>query len=93
MDRLLRPEKFDTLSEDSASTKIFNYWLRTFEKFIATVATNAGENKEINKLALLTNFLTRKTYLFIAEAATYDEAKTTLTRAHHKQKSVVFARY
>ena len=60
MDRLLKPEKFDTLPEDSVSTKIFNYWLRTFEGFIATVAANAGENEEINKLALLTNFLTHK---------------------------------
>ena len=93
MDRLLKPEKFDTLPEDLESTKIFNYWLRTFQGFIATVAANAGKNEEINKLALLTNFLTHKTYLFIAEAATYDEAKTALTRAYHKQKNVVFARH
>ena len=86
MDRLLQPEKFDTLPEDSESTKIFNYWFRTFEGFIATVAANAGENEEINKLALLIHFLTHKTYSFIAEAATYDEAKTALTRAYHKQK-------
>ena len=93
MDRLLKLEKFDTLPEDSVSTKIFNYWLRTFEEFIATVAANTGENEEINKLALLTNFLTHKIYSFIAEAATYDEAKTALIRAYHKQKNVVFARH
>ena len=93
MDCLLKPEKFDTLPEDSESTKIFNYWLRTFEGFIATAGAKAGENEEINKLALLTNFLTHKTYSFIAEAATYDKAKTALTRAYHKQKNVVFARH
>ena len=49
MDRLLKPEKFDTLSEDSKSTKIFNYWLRIFEGFIAAVAANAGENEEIKQ--------------------------------------------
>ena len=91
MNRLLKPEKFDTLPEELELMKIFNYWLRTFEGFIATVAANAGENEEINKLALLTNFLTHKTYSFIAEAAIYDEAKTALTRAYHKQKNVVFA--
>ena len=93
MDRLLKPEKFDTLPKNSESTKIFDYWLRIFKGFIATVAANAGENEEINKLALLTNFLIHETYSFIAEAAIYDEAKTALTRAYHKQKSVVFARH
>ena len=67
MDRLLRPQKFVTLPENSESTKIFDYWLRTFEGFIAAVAADAGENEEINKLALLTNFLTHKTCSFIAE--------------------------
>ena len=57
------------------------------------VAANAGENEEIYKLALLTNFLTHKTHSFAAEAATYDEAKIAFTRAYHKQKSVVFARH
>ena len=36
------------------------------------------------------HFLTHKTYSFIAEAATYDEAKTALTRAYHKQKRCCF---
>ena len=67
MDRLLTPEKFNTLP--------------------------AGENEEINKLALLTHFLTHKTYSCIAEAAAYDEAKTALTRAYDKQKNAVFARH
>ena len=93
MDRLFKPEKFDTLPEDTESTKIFNYWLHIFEGFIATVAGNPGENEEINKLALLTHYSTHKTYSFIAEAATYDEAKTSLTRAYRKQKNVVFARH
>ena len=65
MDRLLKPEKFDTLPEDSESTKIFNYRLRTFGGFVATVASNAGKNEEINKLAMLTNFLTHKPYLLL----------------------------
>ena len=92
MDRLLRPEKFDNLPEDSESKKIFECWLCTFEGFIAAVAANAGENKKTNKLALLTNFLTHKTYSFIAQVTTYDEDHTSLTRAYHQQKSVAFAR-
>ena len=63
MDRLLKPEKFDILPEDSESTKIFNYGFRTFGGFVATVASNAGKNEEINKLAMLTNFFTHKPYL------------------------------
>ena len=60
MNRLLRPEKFDTSPEDSESTKIIDYWLRIFEGLIAAVVGNAGGNEEINKLALLINFLTHK---------------------------------
>ena len=57
------------------------------------VAADAGENEEINRLTLLTNFLTYKTSSFIAEAVAYDEPKTALAMAYHKQMSVVFARH
>ena len=94
MDRLLKPDKLEVLPEDAEASNIFDYWLRTFEGFLQTVIANAEEVNEentINKLALLTNFLTHRTFSFIAEATTYDEAKTALIGAYHKKKSEIFA--
>ena len=87
MDRLLKPEKFDTWPEDSESTKIFNYWLRTFEGIVATVAANAGENEEINKL------LDSQNLIFYCGSCHLRRSQTALTRAYHKQKNVVFVRH
>ena len=94
MNRLLKPDKLEVLPEDAEASNIFDYWLRTFEGFLQTVIANAEEVNEentINKLALLTNFLTHQTFSFIAEATTYDEAKTALIGAYHKKKSEIFA--
>ena len=34
MDRLLRPEKLETLPEDPDAAKVFEYWFKTFESFL-----------------------------------------------------------
>ena len=56
-------------------------------------ATAEGERQNINKLVLLTSFLTHRTYVLIADAANYGEARTSLRNAYHKRKNVVFARH
>ena len=97
MDRLLKPDKLEVLPEDAEASNIFDYWLRTFEGFLQTATANAEKANEeentINKLALFANFPTHRTFSFIAEAATYDEAKTALVGAYHKKKSEIFARH
>ena len=97
MNRLLKPDKLEVLPEDAQASNIFDYWLRTFEGFLQTVIANAEEvNKKentMNKLSLLANFLTHRTFLFIVEATTYDEVKTALIGAYHKKKSEIFARH
>ena len=93
MDRLLKPDKLDVLPEEADSTKVYEYWLKTFESFIAEVERNAQEGANVDKLALLTNFLTPRTYPYISNATSYENAKTALRNAFCKRKNVVFARH
>ena len=93
MDRLLKPDKLDVLPEEADSTKVYEYWLKTFESFIAEVERNAQEGANVDKLALLTNFLTPRTYPYISNATSYENAKTALRNTFCKRKNVVFARH
>ena len=74
-DRLLRPEKLETLPEDPDAAKVFEYWFnKTFENFLSAV-TNVTDNEgAVNRLALLTNYLSPQTYAYISEATEYEEA-------------------
>ena len=95
MDKLLKPCKLEVLPEESEAVKVYDYWLRTFDTFLTAVeaATAEGERQNINKLGLLTSFLTHRTYELIADAANYEESRTSLRNAYHKRKNVVFARH
>ena len=65
--------------------EIYDYWLKTFDTFLAAVeaATDEGERANINTLGLLTSFLYHRTYEIIADAPNYDLARTTLRNARH----------
>ena len=39
MDRLLRPDKLETLPEDPDAAKVFEYWFKTFENFLSAVTS------------------------------------------------------
>ena len=47
----------------------------------------------MNKLGLLTNYLTHKTYTFVMDTRSYDEARQALNNTYHKLKNVIFARH
>ena len=93
MDRLLRPGKLEVLPEEPEATRIFDHWLKTFDTFLEAVRTAAENADNVNKLGLLTNLLTHQTFAFIADSATYEEARETLNNAYHRRKNIVFARH
>ena len=93
MDRLLKPGKLEVLYEEPDATKIFDYWQKTFVIFLTEVLEKAGDADSVNKLGLLTNYLTHKTYAFVADKRSYDEARKTLNNAYHKLKNIIFARH
>ena len=93
MDRLLRPEKLETLPEDPDAAKVFEYWFKTFESFVSAV-TNVTDNEgAVNRLALLTNYLSPQTYGYISEATEYEEAVQLLRSSYQKKKNVTFSRH
>ena len=95
MERLLRPSKLEVLPEEADASKIYDYWLKTFDTFFAAVvaATVEGERNNKDKLGLITSFLSNRTYEIIADTTTYDQARTSLYNAYHKRKNTVFARH
>ena len=93
MDRLLKPDKLETLPEEPEATKIFDYWFKTFDSFVSTVIASAENRDSVNRLALLTNYLSPQTYAYISEASTYEEAVLLLRSSYRKRKNVTFARH
>ena len=95
MERLLKPSKLEVLPEDPEAVKIFDYWLKTFDTFLANVEerTEEDERGRLDRLGLLTSFLTHRTYELIADAPGYAEAQRSLKNAYHKTKNVIFARH
>ena len=93
MDRLLRPDKLETLPEDPDAAKVFEYWFKTFESFLSVV-TSVTDNKEaVSRLAPLTNYLSPQTYGYISEATEYGEAVQLLRSSYQKKKNVTFTRH
>ena len=74
MDRLLKPGKLEVLPEEPDSTKIFDYWQKTFD-VLTEVLEKADDADSVNKLGLLTNYLTHKMYAFVTDTRSYDEAR------------------
>ena len=95
MDKLLKPSKLEVLPEEPEAMKIYDYWKKTFDTFFTAVeaATPEPDRAGINKLGLLTNFLSHRTYALVADAPDYASAETALHNAYHKQKNLVFARH
>ena len=73
MDRLLRPERLDTDPNSSTAAKEWIYWFKTFENFVAILPSEG-----LNKLSLLTNFITPRLYETIVEQITYADAVAVL---------------
>ena len=88
MDRLLKPERLDTDPNSSSASKEWTHWLKTFQNFMSVLPIEG-----LNKLCVLTNYVTPKIYESFAECATYDEAIQTLEALFVKPTNEIFARH
>ena len=88
MEKLLRPEKFNTDPDNANASKEWIYWHKTFENFIGAIT-----QENIDKLALLTCYIAPKVYEYISECSSYEDAIKLLGKLYKKPKSEVFARY
>ena len=82
MDKLLRPERLDLLPNSENAAKHWRHWLKTFENFLPELEP---DHANLNKLRVLTNYVSSEVYELFSELQTYDEAiallKHCMTRA------------
>ena len=88
MERLLRPEHLDADPRSSSAVKEWMHLFKTFQNFLAALAPEG-----LNKLSLLTNFVTPKIYETIVDCTTYEDAVQTLQALYVKPTSEIFARH
>lgn len=75
MERLLRPERFETDPNSTTTSKEWLYWYRTFSNFSRALLQT---NEALDLLTLLSNYVAPQVYDYIAECAPYDAAINTL---------------
>ena len=90
MDKVLRPDRFDVEPNDEKATKQWRHWYQTFGNFLRSID---GQNQNLNKLDVLTNFVSPEVYELFCDADTYDAAIATLKRTYDKQPNEIFARH
>ena len=88
MERLLRPERLDMDRSSPTVAQEWKHWLKTFKNFLG-----APPQDNLDKLSLLTNFVSPRLYETISECTVYDEAIRTLQSQYVKPTNEVFARH
>ena len=92
MNRLLKPEKLSADPNSPLADKQYKHWLKTFQNFVESVR-NANRDREVDKLALLMNYVSPTMYCSIESATTYDDALIILKSIYTKPKNEVFTRH
>lgn len=91
MERLLRPERLDTDPNSNSAAKEWTHWFRTFENFLEVIPSE--DPTQLNKLGILTNYITPKVFEVISDCASYTEAVDLLKQLYIKPKNEIFARH
>ena len=87
MEKVLKTERFDINPTASNATKLSRHWLAAFENFLAAI-----ESENLNKLTVLTNYVSADVYELFGEAANYDAALEILKAAYARTPNEIFAR-
>ena len=101
MDRLLKPQVLSVDPGDPLAFKAYKHWIKTFNAFAEAAQESlrtAGQSenapsREVDKLALLTCYLSPEIYELIEGCETYESAKVVLDRNFLKRKSTTYARH
>ena len=88
MDKALRPTRFDSLPNTINATKEFNHWFRTFEYYLEVLP-----QENLNKLRVLTNFVSPEVFEVFSESPDYENAILTLKNAYIKTPNTIYARH
>ena len=79
--KCLEPEKLSLDLNSPTAVDEWKFWLKTFTNFVEAMPAGEGE-AQINKLNVLTAYLTAPIYKVIAEETTYDNVVAALRRLY-----------
>ena len=86
----MQPEKLSVDPNSPTAEDEWKFWLKTFTNFVEAMPAGEGE-AQIDKLNVLTAYLTAPIYKVIAEETTYDNAVAALRRLYVKPRNEIFA--
>ncbi|CAK8690382.1 unnamed protein product [Clavelina lepadiformis] len=90
----LKPAKLEVDINCETACKLWKHWKRTFDNFLAELAQEQiSTAPPINKLQLLTNFVSAEIFEFIEDCNTYDSAVEILQELLVKKPNEIFARH
>ncbi|XP_076803121.1 uncharacterized protein LOC143447076 [Clavelina lepadiformis] len=90
----LKPAKLEVDINCETASKLWKHWKRTFDNFLAELAQEQiSTAPPINKLQLLTNFVSAEIFEFIEDCNTYDSAVEILQDLLVKKPNEIFARH
>ena len=87
MDKLLRPERFDTEPHSPNADRHWKHWYTTFENFLSAIS------EDFDRKNLLVNFVAPHVYEYIAECESFDDAIQVLRNLYVKPKNEIFSRH
>ena len=88
MEKALRPTRFDVPPNTPSSSKDFTHWFKTFGYFLEVLPPD-----NLDKLRVLTNFVSPSVYELFTECITYESAIELLKRTYVIPTNEVFARH
>ena len=88
MDKVLRPERLETDPSSNTAAKEWLHWKRTFENFMAVLP-----QEDLNKLAVLANYVSSSIFQYIEDCTEYDTAIEMLQVVFAKPRNEIFARH
>ncbi|XP_048582652.1 uncharacterized protein LOC125561897 [Nematostella vectensis] len=88
MDKVLRPERLETDPNSSTAQKEWLHWKRTFENFVQVLPQTG-----LDKLTVLTNFVSPTLFQHIEDCTEYDAAIEALQALYVRPRNEIFARH
>ena len=83
LEKILKQERFEINPAASNATKLWRHWLATFENFLAAI-----ESDNLNKLTILTNYVSTDVYEIFGEANEVFARHSLSTRKQQPDESI-----
>ena len=90
----MQPYRLDLDPGSTSAAREWRHWFKTFENYIEIIiAALPEEQRNIDKLKVLINFIAPQVYDYIKESETYNKAIQVLKALYEKTPNQIFARH